>query len=156
MYVCIDIYIYIFFNQPVLSLCNESYQVRFRGWTQCLEQCLPHCFSPEKSHLCVTISQVMDICQLKFTPQWFHSLIHKGSVSQNCPMISGISSGKEKEGPSHGRACPVGPSTTKASWFPFLPNYHSFPGSCPLSYPEELTNLSFFIMGKHILLHCKG
>lgn len=35
--------------------------------------------------VCTRISQVMDICQLIFTSQWFYSLIHKGSVSQKLP-----------------------------------------------------------------------
>lgn len=46
-----------------------------------------------------------------------------------------------------------------------LQKHHGFPSSpittpslvpVPLSYPEELTNLPLFIMGKHILLCCKG
>lgn len=76
-------------------------------------------------------------------------------VSDCCPAISGTSSGKEAEGPSYGKARPVRPSTTKVLWFPFLPSYHSFPGSHSLPHPAAWANLPLLILGKHILLRCK-
>lgn len=82
----------------------------------------------------------------------FILLSTKAVWAKNYPTISGISSGKETAGPSYGRACPFGPSTTKASWFPFFPSYHSFPGSCPLSYPE----VSSLHHGKTHLAPLKG
>lgn len=74
---------------------------------------------------------------------------------QVSPAISGTSSGKEAEGPSYGKVRPVRPSTTKVSWFPFLPSYHSFPGSHSLPHPAAWANLPLLILGKHILLRCK-
>lgn len=65
-------------------------------------------------------------------------------------MISGTPSGKETTVPSYGRACLVGPSITKPSWFPFLPNYHSFLGSLSHFYPAGLANIPFLTLGKHV------
>lgn len=101
-------------------------------------QCLPPCLSPKKykhgvqQHLSSFIPQRSGgYLLVEIHPSMIAFSCLRGSGSDYCPVTSGIPRGKETEVPSDGRACPIRPSTTKASWFPFLPHYCSFPVPSP-------------------------